>query len=133
MYAVWFSYAVAPTGKPRILTAKNVTDTLLELAWNREDCRGRNGEITGYVVQYNEDHDSDDVMNMFVVLVEGEPSQSGTIDSLSPNTSYMFQVAAVNANGTGPLSEPYSVTTLTKGIHDSILLVCRVMHARIVR
>ena len=100
-----------------MLTAKNVTDTLVELTWNLEDCRGRNGELTGYVVQYNEDHNSDDVMNKFVVLIEGEPSQSGTIDSLNPGTSYMFQVAAINANGTGPFSEPYCVTTLTEGIY----------------
>ena len=99
-----------------MLTAKNVTDTLVELTWNREDCHGRNGEITGYVVQYNEDSDSDDVMTKSVVLIEGEPSQNCTIDSLSPSTSYTFQVAAVNANGTGPLSEPYCVTTLEGGM-----------------
>ena len=29
-----------------------------------------------------------------------------TIDGLTPNTEYAFQVAAVNFNGTGPFSEP---------------------------
>ena len=29
-----------------------------------------------------------------------------TIDGLTPNTEYAFQVAAVNVNGTGPFSEP---------------------------
>ena len=29
-----------------------------------------------------------------------------TIDGLTPNTEYAFQVAAVNLDGTGPFSEP---------------------------
>ena len=31
------------------------------------------------------------------------------IDGLTPNTEYAFQVAAVNANGTGPFGEPITL------------------------
>ena len=31
------------------------------------------------------------------------------IDGVTPNTEYAFQVAAVNVNGTGPFSEPFTL------------------------
>ena len=36
-------------------------------------------------------------------------STSDIIDGLTPNTEYVFQVAAVNVNGTGPFSEPITL------------------------
>ena len=31
------------------------------------------------------------------------------VDDLTPSTEYVFQVAAVNVNGTGPFSEPITL------------------------
>ena len=68
-------------------------------------CLDRNGEITGYIAQA--------VING---MVEGTASVGGgarqaTIYGLSPSTSYTFQVAAVNAAGTGPYSSGIYVKT----------------------
>ena len=61
-----------------------------------------NGQITGYVVKFYATcgADSNVQQNKSVVTT------SDIIDGLTPNTEYIFQVAAVNVNGTGPFSEP---------------------------
>ena len=68
-------------------------------------CFQQNGPITGYVVQY------------YLTCGTGRNVQQNksvvttcdTIDGLTPNTEYAFQVAAVNVNGTGPFSEPITL------------------------
>ena len=65
-------------------------------------CVQQNGPITGYAVRYYATCDTgrDVQQNKSVVTT------SDFIDGLTPNTEYVFQVAAVNVNGTGPFSEP---------------------------
>ena len=65
----------------------------------------QNGPITGYVVRYHATcgPDRDVQQTKSVVTTES------IIDGLTPNTEYAFQVAAVNANGTGPFSEPITL------------------------
>ena len=59
-----------------------------------------NGAITGYIIKYARVR-SDDVRTMNV------PNQTTCkISKLFPCTEYSVTVAAVNANGTGPFSEP---------------------------
>ena len=68
-------------------------------------CFQQNGPITGYVVRY------------YLTCGTGRNVQQNksvvttcdTIDGLTPNTEYAFQVAAVNVNGTGPFSEPITL------------------------
>ena len=65
-------------------------------------CIQQDGPITGYVVRYFATCGADrDVKQDESVVTTGD-----TIDGLTPNTEYAFQVAAVNVNGTGPFSEP---------------------------
>jgi len=68
-------------------------------------CVQHNGPIAGYVVRYYATcgPDRDVQQNMSVVTT------GSIIDGLTPNTEYVFQVAAVNANGTGPFSEPVTL------------------------
>ena len=65
-------------------------------------CAQQNGPITGYIVRYHTTcGPARDVRQNKSVVTTGD-----IIDSLTPNTEYAFQVAAVNVNGTGTFSEP---------------------------
>ena len=64
-------------------------------------CVQQNGPITGYVMRYYATCGPDrDVQQTKSVGTTGS-----IIDGLTPSTEYVFQVAAVNTNGTGPFSE----------------------------
>ena len=68
-------------------------------------CFQQNGPITGYVVRYYPTCGAGrNVQQNKLVVTTGD-----TIDGLTPNTEYAFQVAAVNVNGTGPFSEPITL------------------------
>ena len=81
----------------------------MELTWKREDCLDGNGDTIFYVVQYSQGRG--DETTLTVNLMMGV-TQSYTVSSLAPNTTYCFQVAVVNSNGTGAFSDPISITTL---------------------
>ena len=68
-------------------------------------CVQQNGPITAYIVRYYTTCGADRGTQWNKSVV----STGGVIDSLTPNTEYTFQVAAVNVNGTGPFSKPITV------------------------
>lgn len=102
---------LVPTGKPQDLRAKDVTNDIVKLTWKREECRDRNGMTTSYVVQYNQSYgnETNDTANIHVTM---GVTQSYTVSSLDPNTTYCFRVAVVNTEGIGPFSDPICITTL---------------------
>ena len=92
----------APTGVPRNVSASSSSRSIL-VTWETIDCIERNGVITGYSVEFQEEGGAG---------IPGEVmGQSFTASGLTPNTSYTFRVAGVNANGTGPFSNPITVNT----------------------
>ena len=73
------------------------------LTWETIDYIERNGVITGYSVGFQEEGGAG---------IPGEVmGQSFTASGLTPNTSYTFRVAGVNANGTGPYTELSTIST----------------------
>ena len=79
--------------------------TEVSLNWREVPCVQQNGPVTGYVVRYYATCGADrDVQRSQSVVTTGV-----TINGLTPNTEYVFQVAAVNVNGTGPFSEPITL------------------------
>ena len=95
-----FAHSV-PSGAPQLLEATFVQSTEVSLNWREVPCVQQNGPITGYVVRYYATCGPDrDVQKTKSVVTTGS-----IIDGLTPNTEYAFQVAAVNANGTGPFNE----------------------------
>ena len=68
-------------------------------------CVQQNGPITGYVVQYYPTCGAGSGIQWNTSVV----AMCDIIDGLTPKTEYAFQVAAVNANGTGPFSEPITL------------------------
>ena len=103
------AYSV-PSGAPQSLESMFVQSTEVSLRWREVPCFQQNGPITGYVVMYYATHgaDGDAQQNKSVVTT------GNIIDGLTPNTEYGFQVAAVNVNGTGPLSEPITLGSISK-------------------
>ena len=97
------AYSV-PSGAPQSLEAMFVQPTEVFLRWRVVPCVQQNGPINGYVVRYHATCGPNrDVQNKSVVTT------GDIIDGLTSNTEYVFQVAAVNVNGTGPFSEPITL------------------------
>ena len=88
----------APTG----LTATATSTTEIQLSWSAV------GGATGYYVYQQ-------TSSGFQKLTGYVSTPSATINSLSPNTSYSFQVSAFNGNGEGARSSTVSATTLSSG------------------
>ena len=61
------------------------------------DCIDRNGDITGYSVRYGVQGSG----NTQTRDVSGGDMMTTTIVDLMPDTSYVVEVAGVNANGVG--------------------------------
>ena len=74
----------------------------ITVTWDELSCVDRNGELTGYRIEYG----TTTFDNMETVAVA-----SFTATGLCPLTTYMFRVAAVNSNGTGPYSTTVNSTT----------------------
>lgn len=92
---------------------KNVRSTgatfsSITLSWDELDCVNRNGEITGYLIEYN-----------FETTYTNTTRPFFTNTGLSPETTYSFRVAAVNSNGTGTPSTSINATTLPSGIANT--------------
>ena len=82
-----------------------VQPTEVSLRWREVPCTQQNGPVTGYIVRYYTTCGaSRDVQWNKSIVTTG-----GIIDGLTPNTEYVFQVAVVNVNGTGPFSEPITL------------------------
>ena len=78
------------------------------MTWDSIDCIEQNGIISFYLTQFHTRHNGDSVSGMVV-------GTSFTADGLTPNTSYTFQVAGVNANGTGPFTDTIVINTDEEG------------------
>ena len=95
------------------MSASSMSTGIL-VTWNTIDCIERNGDITGYSVKFQEESGAGENFTA---------SQSFTASGLTPNTSYTFRVAGVNANGTGPYTEliiintePIPITTTVESV-----------------
>ena len=69
------------------------------------DCIERNGVITSYTVVFQEQGGAVIPSEMDVM------DRTFTASGLTPHTNYIFRVAGVNCNGTGPYSNDTTVLT----------------------
>ena len=85
----------APSAPPTSVSVYALNSTAITVQWGPVDCIHRNGDITGYSVQYGSE----------TVSVSGDSSGGMyVISGLMPSTTYSIQVAAETSNGTGPYS-----------------------------
>ena len=80
-------------------------------------CIHRNGQITGYIMQYKE-------VGGGVFIIEGVTGdqRETSITGLQPSTFYDMQIAAVNSVGTGPFTNMGFNASTSGTIHVCILL-----------
>ena len=74
------------------------------VTWNAIECIDRNGIITDYMVQFQQEGGVD--------VAERVVGRTYTVSGLTPATRYTFRVAGVNSGGTGPFSPTTVVTTM---------------------
>ena len=108
---------VAPTGFPSTVMDTTTPDTAM-VTWNTIECIDRNGIITDYVVQFQEQESEADVDGG---VVNG---RTYTVSGLTPATRYTFRVAGVTSGGTGPFSPARVVTTMEA---RTLTITCRIM------
>ena len=104
--------AVAPTGAPRDVVP-STTSRSVSVSWDAIDCIERNGVITGYTVEFQEQGGA---------RIPGEVmNQTFTTSGLTPHTNYTFRVAGVNGKGTGPFST-HIITTNEDGVNVCLVI-----------
>ena len=89
------------------MSAFALNSSSITVQWGAVDCIHRNGDITGYSVQYEVvGSGSTQTMN-----VSGASVFNANISSLVASTTYSIQVAAVNTAGIGVYSEAETLAT----------------------
>ena len=71
------------------------------VTWNREPCLSRNGADIHYVARYFLNGSSIIIDSKIVAI----SNKTFTASSLTPRTSYTFEVAFVNQVGSGPYTD----------------------------
>ena len=85
------------------------TSRNISVSWDVIDCTERNGIITGYTVEFQEQGGA---------RLPGEVvNQTFTASGLTPRTNYVFRVAGVNSNGTGPFTNAVVIFTNNEGMY----------------
>ena len=103
-------YLTAPSAPPDSVSTSSDSPSSITIQWEMVPCIHRNGDITGYSVQYGIQGQSTQTIS-----VPGDSSGgSYEITGLQSSTTYSIQVAAMNSAGTGDYSDPYLITTDSK-------------------
>ena len=93
--------------------------------WDRLSCVDRNGEITGYRIQYGTTTPLDQTE---MITGTSASNRTFTASGLVPLTTYMFRIAAVNSDGVGPYSNEDNFDNrctkllLANGVTDQCIL-----------
>jgi len=109
----------APSAPPTFVSISDVTSSSITIQWGAVDCIHRNGNITGYSVQYGVQGSG----STQTESVSGGATTEATISELTPSTSYVIAIAAVNSAGTGVYSEPLTVETSVAGNSHQLSIV----------
>ena len=104
-------------GQATGLIASNPTTTAISLAWSAP---ASGGTVASYTVQYRVSGTTS-----WSTAISGLSATSFTVTSLTPATSYDFEVLAVNAVGTGPASA--AATASTAASSNSVTSITWVM------
>ena len=84
----------APSGIPGPLTFSDVNLTSITIQWTELPCSDRNGEITGYTVEYSS---TTPPPHTNTVTVSGSGTTRLVVGGLLPRTNYTFSVKAQGA------------------------------------
>ena len=98
----------APSAAPTSVDVSEVTSSSITVQWGAVPCIHRNGDITGYSVQYGV-VGSESTQTMFV-----SGATEASITDLVESRTYTIEVAAVNDVGIGVYSELLMITAQSK-------------------
>ena len=90
------------------MTVTGVTSSTISVQWGSVPCIHQNGNITGYLVQYEVDGSG----NTQITNVNEAGVTEATLSNLTASTTYSIQVAAVNDAGTGVFNNGQYAMTL---------------------
>ena len=116
-------FSTVPSGPPTSVSVTDTTATTITSHWGPVSCRDQNGEITGYLLQYEANENETLSFSGDGEAESGSGSESGsrsaqtvtvygndvtetTLTGLMSSTTYSIRVAAVNSAGTGVYSDP---------------------------
>ena len=99
----------APTGIPALISFSDVNLTSITLQWTELPCSDRNGQITGYTVEYSS---TSPPPHTNTVTVSGPSNTRLVVSGLLPRTNYTFSVKAEEANMS---RSEYMYTTISTG------------------
>ena len=100
------SLSPVPSAPPGGITAVNVVPTSFSVEWENVPCIQRNGEITGYSVQYGVPGNG----GMETPIIVGPDALVANLTGLISDTNYLVQVAGVNGQGVGEYGEIIATT-----------------------
>ena len=92
--------STAPSSPPQNVMVTSADPASLIVSWQPPPPINHNGPITGYVIQYTRVRSSD------MMSVNVTSGSTPTVLELRVFTNYSVTVAAINAIGTGPFSDP---------------------------
>ena len=98
----------APSAAPTFVATSSDSSSSITVQWGMVPCIHRNGDITGYSVQYGVVGSG----STQTMSVSGGSVTEATISGLRPARTYSIQVAAVNSAGIGLYSAPINQLTL---------------------
>ena len=112
----------APSAAPTSVRESGVTSSNITVQWGAVDCIHRNGDITGYSVQYGVQGSGSTQTRD----VSGGDTRQTTIPDLNPSTTYSIQVTAVNSAGIGVYSDPPVIIETLPSKYTCVLCTCEV-------
>ena len=95
-----------------------MTSSSVIVQWEQVDFKDRNGDITGYSVQYGVHWSG----HSNTLNVSGGKTTEAIISDLKSATDYSIKVAAVNSAGTGVYSDPIYALTIGKIVKQHFTL-----------
>ena len=106
----------APSGGPSSVTFGDSNLTSITVQWGEIPCSERNGEITGYTVEYS----STDPPHSGSLTVSGANTRTSVVGGLLPSTTYTFSVRAQGASSATATS---GTTATTRHTGTTIVLL----------
>ena len=98
--------STVPSAPPTSVSVTDVTPHSFTVQWGPVDCIHRNGDIIGYLVQYE--------MDTFRVAYEDINGRMIHLSSLNASTSYAIMIGAFNNAGSRVFTDQHTVFTSGK-------------------
>ncbi|CAL1539569.1 unnamed protein product [Lymnaea stagnalis] len=111
------TFSGIPSSAPRMLNLQMIDPTIVQVKWLPPAPRTRNGDITGYTLQYKQEESKKGEVH--TVTAEASVRAFNLTDILS-NEIYRVRLAANTVNGTGPFTKWASIFVVPKTYPENV-------------